>query len=394
MPTEDSLFSRRDMLRLSALLTASGALPFLNARAARAQDPDEPVRIGYLPITDATPLLVAHGKGFFEAEGLKAEKPVLFRGWSQIVEAFLAGQVNVVHVLSPIAIWARYGSRTPAKVVAWNHTSGSGLTAANDIASVKDLGGKTVAIPYWYSIHNVVLQKLLRENGLKIVTGKPAADEVSLVLMAPADMVPALASGQIAGYIVAEPFNAAAEVNGVGHVLRFTGDVWKDHACCLVFMQEADLTGRPEWSQKVVNAMVKAQIWTRDNRGETAELLSASNPNKYTPHSLEILTKVLNPPEEDVARYVASGAIRHPEWRDRRIDFQPYPFPSYTEEMVRMLKDTTMAGDRGFLDTLDPAFAATDLVDDSFVRRALAGAGGLSAFGLAESFTRSEVIQA
>ena len=38
MPTEDSLFSRRDIIRLSALLTATGALPFLNARAARAQE--------------------------------------------------------------------------------------------------------------------------------------------------------------------------------------------------------------------------------------------------------------------------------------------------------------------------------------------------------------------
>ncbi|QAB00898.1 MULTISPECIES: ABC transporter substrate-binding protein [Agrobacterium tumefaciens complex] len=395
MPTEDSLFSRRDILRLSALLTASGALPFLNARAARAQDPNEPVKIGYLPITDATPLLVAHGKGFFEAEGLRAEKPVLFRGWSQIVEAFLAGQVNVVHLLSPITVWARYGSKTPAKVVAWNHTSGSGLTAANNINSVAELGGKTVAIPYWYSIHNVVLQKLLRENRLKVVTsGKPAADEVNLVLMAPSDMVPALASGQIAGYIVAEPFNAAAEINGVGKVLRFTGDVWKDHACCLVFMHEQDLTGRPEWSQKVVNAMVKAQLWTRDNRAETAQLLSSANAQKYTPHSPEILARVLTPAEGDIAGYVSSGAIRHPEWRDRRIDFQPYPFPSYTEELVRMLKDTQVAGERGFLDALDPAFVASDLVDDRFVKRALADIGGLPAFGLADAWTRQEVLQA
>ena len=41
----------------------------------------------------------------------------------------------------------------------------------------------------------------------------PAVEAVAeaLVLMSPADMVPALAAGQIAGYIVAEPFNAAAE---------------------------------------------------------------------------------------------------------------------------------------------------------------------------------------
>lgn len=396
MPTEDSLFSRRDVLRLSALLTAGGALPFLNARAARAQDPDAPVRIGYLPITDATPLLVAHGKGLFEAEGLRVEKPVRFRGWSQIVEAFLAGQVNVVHLLSPITVWARYNSRTPAKVVAWNHTSGSGLTVASHIDSVADLGGTVVAIPYWYSIHNVVLQKLLRDSGLGIAAAgaKPGANEVGLVLMAPADMVPALAAGQIAGYIVAEPFNAAAEVHGIGKVLRFTGDVWKDHACCTVFMHENDLTQRPEWSQKVVNAMVKAQLWTRDNRAETAHLLSSDHPQAYTPHSPEILARVLTPDEADHAGYVASGAIRHPEWLSQRIDFQPYPFPSYTEELIRQLKETQVEGERAFLDTLDPAFAAQDLVDDSFVRRAVEGLGGLAAFGLPDSWTREEVLQA
>lgn len=397
MPTDDFLFSRRDIVKLSALLTASGAMPFLNMRKARAQSDDEPVRVGYLPITDATPLLVAHGKGFFEAEGLKVEKPVLFRGWSQIVEAFLAGQVNVVHLLSPITVWARYGSKTPAKVVAWNHTSGSGLTVGHDINSVAELGGKTVAIPFWYSIHNVVLQKLLRENGLKPVTrasGEIAADEVSLLIMAPSDMVPALAAGQIAGYIVAEPFNAAAEVNQVGKVLRFTGDVWKDHACCVVFMNEQDLSERPEWSQKVVNAMVKAQLWTRDNRAETAQLLSSANEQKYTPHSPEILSRVLTPTDEDLAEYVKTGAIKHPEWRDRRIDFQPYPFPTYTEELVKLLKETHVEGDRAFLDELDPAFAAKDLVDDSFVKKAIAEAGGLEAFGLADAFDRQEVIQA
>ena len=89
-----------------------------------------PVRIGYLPITDATPLLVAHSRKLFEAEGLRTEKPRLFRSWSQIVEAFIAGQVNVVHLLSPTTLWIRYGSKFPAKVVAWNHMNGSALAVA------------------------------------------------------------------------------------------------------------------------------------------------------------------------------------------------------------------------------------------------------------------------
>lgn len=385
---------RRDLLKLSALFTAAGAAPLLRAAEARASG-DQPVRIGYLPITDATPLLVAHNNGYFADEGLEAEQPVLLRSWAQVIEAFLAGQVNVVHLLSPMTVWARFGSQAPAKVVAWNHVDGSALTVLPEIDSVADLGGKTVAIPFWYSIHNVVLQKLLRDAGLTPVTrpsGTPAAHEVHLAVMPPSDMPPALASRQIAGYIVAEPFNAMAETLGVGKVLRFTGDVWRNHACCVVFMQERDLTERPDWSQKVVNAIVRAQLWVRDNRAETAALLGQTGPNRYTPHSLEALTKVLAPEPTEREAYLASGAIRHADWQDRRIDFQPYPYPSYTEELVRRLKETVVEGDRAFLDVLDPATAARDLVDDRFVRAAIEAQGGLAAFGQPDGFARQEAI--
>jgi len=330
--------SRRDFLKLSAMLTAAGAVPLLASLQARAAaEPDAPVRIGYLPITDATPLLVAHNNGLFEAEGLKAERPVLLRSWAQVIEAFISGQVNVIHLLSPMTVWARYASKVPAKVVAWNHVGGSGLTVAPDITDMKQLGGKTVAIPFWYSIHNVVLQQMLNDNGLTPVSrpanAQLAANEVNLLVLPPSDMPPALASKRIAGYIVAEPFNALAENLKVGRVQRFTGDVWRNHACCVVFMHEHDLNNRPEWSQKVVNAIVKAQHWTRDHRAEAAALLSKAGPNKYTPHEPAVLAKVLAPAAEDSAAYIASGAIQHQQWDEKRIDFQPYPFPSYTEEL-------------------------------------------------------------
>src|SRR6478609_5197746 len=126
--------SRREILRLSALFTASGALPLLGAlEGCTKKEPDPPVRVGYLPITDAAPLLVAHHNGYFDEAGLRSEKPVLLRSWAQVIEAFLAGQVNVIHLLSPMTLWARFGSKAPAKVVAWNHVGGSGLTVANDV---------------------------------------------------------------------------------------------------------------------------------------------------------------------------------------------------------------------------------------------------------------------
>jgi NitT/TauT family transport system substrate-binding protein len=389
----DACFARRDILRLATVLSASAALPLLRARPAFAAD--APLRIGYLPITDATPLLVAHAKGFFDVEGIQAEKPVLLRSWAQVIEAFISGQVDVVHLLAPMTIWARFGSKVPAKVVAWNHVDGSGLTVLPEIATVKDLGGKTVAVPFWYSVHNVVLQALLRDNGLKPVikkTGAPAADEVKLVVMAPSDMPPALAGKQIAGYIVAEPFNAAAEQLGIGKVLRFTGDIWKNHACCVVFMHEDDLAKRPEWSQKVINAIVKAQVFARENRAETALILSKEGANHYTPQPGYVLTKVLSPAQSDAAAYLRNGAIKHAAWNEQRIDFQPFPYPSYTEELVRRLKETEIDGDKAFLAALDPAFAARDLVDDRFVKNAIAAVGGFKTFGLPEDLDRHEVI--
>ncbi len=376
------------------MFTAAGAAPLLRAGTARAQTDDAPVRIGYLPITDATPLLIAHANGYFEAEGIKADKPVLLRSWAQIIEAFMAGQVNLIHLLSPMTVWARFGSKAPVKVVAWNHVGGSGLTVLPEINSVADLGGKTVAVPFWYSIHNVVLQTLLTANGLTAVarkTGAPAANEVNLVVMAPSDMPPALAAKQVAGFIVAEPFNAVAETMGIGKVLRFTGDIWRDHACCVAVMREDDLTQRPDWSQKVVNAMVKAQAWTRAHRAEAAAILSKDGPNRYTPHATPVLTKVLAPEPTDREAYLARGAIRHAGWQDRRIDFQPFPYPSYTEELVRRLKTTMIPANRDFLDALDPATAAAELVDDRFVRTAIARNGGMETFG-GGTFTRGELI--
>lgn len=395
MCLDDFTHTRRDILKLSAMLTAAGALPLLNSLQARAaSEPDAPVRIGYLPITDATPLLVAHNNGLFEAEGIKAERPVLLRSWAQVIEAFISGQVNVIHLLTPMTVWARYGSKVPAKVVAWNHVGGSGLTVAPGITEVKQLGGQSVAIPFWYSIHNVVVQQLFRDHGLipvsKSASAAVAPNEVNLVVLPPSDMPPALASRRIAGYIVAEPFNALAEELKVGRVQRFTGDIWRNHACCVVFMHEQDLNNRPEWSQKVVNAIVKAQLWTRDHRVEAAKLLSKDGDNRYTPHAQPVLDRVLAPAATDRQQYLASGAIQHRHWDEQRIDFQPYPFPSYTEELVKRLKDTLIEGDKGFLVNLDPQHAARDLVDDRFVRNAIASVGGLKAFGLPESFERSE----
>lgn len=355
---------------------------------------DPRLRVGYLPITDATPLLVAHGLGLYAEQGLEVERPTLLRSWAQVAEAFQARQVDVVHMLMPMAMQLRFEQNFPLRVVAWNHTGGSALTVAHDIDTVADLAGSTVAVPFWESIHNVALQLLLADAGLTPIIGdseQPSVSDrtVKLVVMAPPDMPPALDQGTIKGFIVADPFNAVAEVLGIGKVLRFTGDIWLNHACCVAVIHADTLNDRPEFADRTVESLVRAQLAVRNDLSGTAMLLSDAGQG-YLPQPQPAIARALGHYDRD--EYTPTGAIRHPEWETERIGFQPFPFASYTEELVRRMQATRVDGVRRQLDALDPAAVHAELVDDRFVRNALQAVGGPSVFGLPESLTRTETI--
>jgi NitT/TauT family transport system substrate-binding protein len=372
-PTDDGA-TRRETLDtlarggLAALLAVSGLAA---GRASAAED--DVVRIGYLPITDATVLLVAHAKGFFEDAGLKVEPPTLIRSWSALVEGFAAGKFNLVHLLKPIPVWMRYNNHFPVKILAWGHTNGSGLVVGGDsgIKTFSDLGGRRIAVPYWYSIHNIILQYALRQSGVTpvIKTGEAplAATECGLQILAPPDMPTALAAKKIDGYIVAEPFNALGELKVGARMLRFTGDIWKNHPCCVICTQEENTKARPEWTQKVVDAIVRAHIYASKNKAEVAHLISRDG-KAYLPAPSDVVEKAVT---DYGPAYEESGAIRHRDWHNGRIDFQPWPYPSATKLIVAAMNKTVVEGNTTFLHNLDPEFAAQDLVDYRFVKSAL-----------------------
>jgi NitT/TauT family transport system substrate-binding protein len=86
-------------------------------------------------------------------------------------------------------------------------------------------------------------------------------------------------------------------------------------------------------------------------------------------------------------------ALHHPDWHGERLDFRPYPYASFTEELVRAMQDTVVDAPAGFLDGLDPALVHRELVDDTLVTRSIEKAGGLAAFGMTGT-TRTEEISA
>ncbi len=169
---------------------------------------------------------------------------------------------------------------------------------------------------------------------------------------------------------MAEPFNALGELKAGARMLRFTGDIWKNHPCCVVCMNEDTTKAKPEWTQGVMNAVVRASIYASQNKEEVAELLSKDGEG-YLPAPGAVVKRAMTLYDEDEG-YVASGAIQNQdEFQNGRIDFQPWPYPSATKLIIEAMNETVVSGDTKFLDGLDPQFVADDLVDYAFVKAAL-----------------------
>ncbi len=358
----------------------------------------EVIKIGYLPIADATALLIAHAKGYFQAEGLTVAPPTMVPSWTQLIQGFFTKKYNLVHFLNPIPIWLRYNQKIPIKIMSWAHLNGSAIVVGNHISahSFTDLAGKQIAIPYWYSMHNILLQMALRHVGLKPVVKphyeKLAAAEVNLRVLPPPLMVWALQARNIDAYIVAEPINAKGELQAGATILRFTGDIWKNHPCCVICMNENTVTAQPEWTQKIMNALVKAQAYAQQHKAESAIILSQAG-NNYIPVTANVLKRAML--TYDTQTYGTNQAILHPEWGNGRIDFSPWPYPSATRLLIENLQQTVIGNrDTAFIQQLEPDFVVHDLVDYHFVKVAMQkhAHSDLADRSFEDSLNREEVV--
>lgn len=253
---------KRKNLWLLSLAAVAAVLAVAVAVNQRTEAPppapvvqDKPVlKIGYLPITHATALVMAHQErdGAFENFDMEV---VEFGSWPELTEALFAGRIDGAVMLFELALAGRQRG-IPLQAVALGHRDGNVLVARPEIATVADLSGRRVAIPSRFSVHHILLYKALQEAGLSLA-------DVEIVEMAPPDMMAALARNEIAAYLVAEPFGAVAEVQGVGKVLQPSQEIWENSTCCVLALREEVLRDNPDAATELTVALLDA--------GEAAE---------------------------------------------------------------------------------------------------------------------------
>jgi NitT/TauT family transport system ATP-binding protein len=259
-----------------------------------------PLHIGFIPLVDASPLIVAVDKGFAAAEGLDV---TLVRevSWSNVRDKLNIGLFDAAHLLAPVAIASSLGlghvklpvvapfnlgingnaiTVSPALHAAIiNEIDGdpldpmaTALALARVVAARRKGGAEplTFGMTFPFSTHNYQLRFWMAAGGVD------PDEDVHLVVLPPPYMVDSLANGHVDAFCVGAPWNSVAVDLGVGHILHFVSDI-------LVRAAEKVLAVRQNWSEKnpeVLAALVRAHILATafieepQNRAETARILA------------------------------------------------------------------------------------------------------------------------
>ena len=218
------------------------------ADGSHSEDGKKIIKIGYLPITHAVPLYVESELGG-EFENFELEL-VKFGSWPDLMDALNTGGIDGASVLITLAMKAKE-SGVDLKAVALGHRDGNVLVGGNDIKDVRDLEGENFAIPSKFSTHNILLNQMLEQNGMKY-------KDVNVVEMPPAEMPAALSEGRISGYVVAEPFGAISVALDKGKVLYQSEEVWEDSIDCALVMRSDFLENNESEAEEFIKEYVKA----------------------------------------------------------------------------------------------------------------------------------------
>ncbi|MFZ4757856.1 MAG: CmpA/NrtA family ABC transporter substrate-binding protein, partial [Burkholderiaceae bacterium] len=290
---------RRRFIQAVGANTARAAIAsVLPMGAMQAMAQDKPgslekrdLRIGFIPITCATPLIMADPLGFYKRQGLNVSLNKT-AGWALVRDRMINKEYEASHFLSPmpLAISMGLGSvATPMRVATIQNINGQAITLSvkhKDKRDPKQWKGFRFAIPFEYSIHNFLLRYYLAEAGLD-----PDKD-VQLRVTPPAEMVANLRAGNIDGFLGPDPFNQRAVFDEVGFIHILSKEIWDGHPCCAFGVSDAFIKENPNTFAALYRSVLEAAAMARDpkNRPLIAKVIA---PAAYLNQPEIILEQVL-----------------------------------------------------------------------------------------------------
>src|SRR5215813_12019788 len=287
----------------------------------------EELKVGYLPVTcHLTCPVTDFATRTSATTRFESQR---FTDFPTIVESIKSGRLEATFMIAPLAMKLREQG-VPVKILYLGHRDGSTVMVQKDSTakSLRDLRGKVFAIPSKYSNQNLVIHKLMEDQGVK-------PDEIRFVEMPPPDMPGALAAKAIDAYFIGEPHAARAELDGSGRVLYHAKDIWPHFISCVLVVHEKLIKERREVVKDLVRGIAESGEWAETHRLDAAKVAA--------PYFRQ---------DEKVVRYVLT----------QPPDRVSYRMLTPTDEDLQQIHD--MALKAGIL---DKPIAMKDLIDRSFI---------------------------
>lgn len=227
------------------------------------------LRIGYVPLIDSAPLIVAHEMQFGQRHGLTLElckQP----SWAAIRDKLLSGELDAAQTLYGMVYGVQLGLGGPQADMAILMTlnrNGQAITVSNQLAAklragqslksaLGSLGRKPVfAQTFPTGTHAMWLNYWLAANEVD-----PLSDIESIVIPPP-QMPDALAQGELDGFCAGEPWHAVAEQNRSGQTVISTSQIWPDHPEKALACRREFTALYPNTAQALIRTMLEACQW-------------------------------------------------------------------------------------------------------------------------------------
>ncbi|MBD1927268.1 ABC transporter substrate-binding protein [Trichocoleus sp. FACHB-90] len=245
------------------------------------------LEIGFIPLTDCAPLVVAKEKGFFAKHGL--EEVTLNRepSWKAIAEGVGTGRLDAAQMVAgmPMSMTLGGGGKPPVPICTALTLSrnGNSITLSKElynqgVRTLADLKGAIAQNPdkvynfgvvHPASMHNLMLRSWLASAGID-----PDQD-VNIAVIPPPQMVANLKAGNIDGYCVGEPWNSRAVQEGLGFVITTDMQLWAGHPEKVLGCKEEWANKYPQTHVALIKALLEACEYCDDrrHREEVLELL-------------------------------------------------------------------------------------------------------------------------
>jgi nitrate/nitrite transport system substrate-binding protein len=278
------------------------------------------LKIAFLPITCATPIIMSKPLGIYERHGLDVTL-MKYASWSVVRDAAIAGELDAYHMLAPMPISISLGlgsAAFPLKLASIENNNGQGIAVAKQhlgkVNGPADFAGMTIGIPYDYSNHNLLLRYYLASGGLNPDT------DVRLLVMPPPDAIAQMSTGQIDAFILPDNFTQRAVFEDIGFIHILTKDLWPGHPCCAFVASQNWIDQYPNTFRAINKAIIDGAAYANDpaNRREVAAAIA---PREYLNQPVEVLEAVMTGKFEDGQ----GNVLDVPD----RIYFDPYPWKSF-----------------------------------------------------------------